>query len=103
VRQAGRAINPSELAAQNRLLEAAELARKQSMPELALSRLDTLIARYPDAELAHNARVERFRVLHAMGRDAEAVAAARDYLRRHPSGFARAEAQHLIEERPTSP
>jgi hypothetical protein len=103
VRQAGRAINPSELAAQNRLLEAAELARKQSMPDLALSRLDTLIARYPDAELAHNARVERFRVLHVMGRNAEAVAAARDYLRRHPRGFARAEAQHLIEERPASP
>lgn len=90
-----RARPPSELAAQNRLLEAADLARKQGMPELALARLETLIARYPDSELAHNARVERFRVLFHAGRASEAAAAARDYLRRHPRGFARAEAAEI--------
>jgi len=97
--KAGRVSPPSELAAQNRLLEAAELARKQGLHELALSRLETLIARYSDAELAQNARVERFRVLHEMGRDADAVGAAREYLGHHPRGYARAEAQHLIEQR----
>jgi hypothetical protein len=87
----------SELAAQNRLLEAAELAQKSGMPTLALQRLEALITRYPDAELAHNARVERFRVLRLAGRDAEAIAAAHAYLERHPGGFARQEAEHLIE------
>jgi hypothetical protein len=87
----------SELAAQNRLLEAAELAQKSGMPSLALQRLDALIARYPDAELAHNARVERFRVLAAMGKRDEAAAAARGYLERHPDGFARDEARRLLE------
>jgi hypothetical protein len=92
-----RPVPPSELAAQNRLLEAAELAQKGGMLALALDRLDRLIARYPDAELADNARVQRFRVLRLAGRDAEAVAAARDYLEQQPSGFAHAEAEQLIE------
>ena len=92
-----RPVPASELAAQNRLLEAAELAQKGGMLPLALERLDTLIARYPDAELADNARVQRFRVLRLAGRDAEAITAARDYLERQPSGFAHAEAEQLIE------
>ena len=92
-----RPVPPSELAAQNRLLEAAELAQKGGMLALALDRLDRLIARYPDAELADNARVQRFRVLRLAGRDAEAVAAARDYLEQQPRGFAHAEAEQLIE------
>jgi hypothetical protein len=89
---------PSELAAQNRLLEAAELAQKSGLPLLAVERLDALISRYPDAELAHNARVERFRVLSLAGRRNEALAAARDYLAQHPNGFARAEAERLLAE-----
>lgn len=91
-------VAQSELAAQNRLLEGAELAQKNGMPTLALQRLETLITRYPDAELAHNARVERFRLLRLAGRGDEAVAAAQAYLDRHPSGFARQEAERLIEE-----
>jgi hypothetical protein len=89
-------VRASELAAQNRLLEAAELAQRSGMPELALQRLETLITRYPNAELAHNARVERFRVLDAMGKKGDALAAARAYLERHPKGFARTEAERLI-------
>lgn len=100
-----RATAASELAAQNRLLEASELAQKSGMPQLALERLGALIARYPDAELAHNARVERFRVLAAMGQPEQAARAARDYLERHPRGFARGEAERLIESaaRPAAP
>ncbi|HEU4581788.1 MAG TPA: FecR domain-containing protein [Polyangiaceae bacterium] len=88
--------SPSELAAQNRLLEGAELARKSGMPALALERLDTLIERFPDAELAHNARVQRMRLLASMGRSQEAARAARQYLELYPRGFARVEAQKQL-------
>lgn len=91
------AVPVSELAAQNRLLEAAELAQKSGMPGLALQRLETLMQRYPDAELAHNARVARFRLLNGMGRKIAAEAAAKDYLERYPHGFARDEAERLSE------
>jgi tetratricopeptide (TPR) repeat protein len=91
-----RAPTPSELAAQNRLLEAAELAEKSGMHALALERLDKLIDLYPSAELSHNARVERIRVLSAMGRSREAAEAARRYLDLYPHGFARAEAERAI-------
>ncbi|HTV23773.1 MAG TPA: FecR domain-containing protein [Polyangiaceae bacterium] len=87
---------PSELAAQNQLLEDAELARRNGSSLLALRQLDTLIQRFPDAELAHNARVQRFRLLQQLGRDADAAEAARDYLEHHPQGFARAEARELL-------
>jgi hypothetical protein len=87
---------PSELAAQNRLLEGAELARKSGMPALALERLDTLIERYPGAELAHNARVQRMRLLASMARSREAGEAARQYLELYPRGFAREEAQKQL-------
>jgi hypothetical protein len=86
----------SELAAQNQLLEDAEHARSNGLPLLAARHLDTLIARYPEAELAHNARVQRFRLLRQTGRDSDAIAGAEDYLRRHPQGFARDEARQLI-------
>jgi hypothetical protein len=89
-------FTPSELAAQNRLLEAAELAQRSGMPALALQRLEVLIARYPEAELAHNARVERFRLLREMGLAREAELAARQYLQSHPNGFAREEAERLV-------
>lgn len=99
-RRPARAPSPSELAEQNRLLEAAELAQRGGMPTLAVERLERLIARYPESELAHNARVERFRVLERSGRHAAAVSAARAYLARHPDGFAREEAESLIGEGP---
>jgi hypothetical protein len=88
----------SDLAAQNRLLDAAELAKESRMPELALERFERLIERYPDSELAQNARVARFRLLEEMGRHAGARAAAREYLVRHPRGFARDEARRLAGE-----
>jgi hypothetical protein len=92
------AAEPSDLAAQNRLLDAAELAKESRMPELAVERFERLIERYPDSELAQNARVARFRLLEEMGRHAGARAAARDYLARHPRGFARDEARRLAGE-----
>jgi hypothetical protein len=93
----------SDLAAQNQLMEAAELAQKSNMPSLALDRLEKLVRRYPDAELSHNARVERFRILNGMGKQQQAAAEARDYLERYPSGFAREEAEHMIEAASAAP
>ncbi len=89
-------VSASDLAAQNQLVEDADHARLNGAPQLAVQHLETLIARYPEAELAHNARVQRFRLLGQMHRDADAVAAADDYLRRYPRGFARDEARQLI-------
>jgi outer membrane protein assembly factor BamD (BamD/ComL family) len=86
---------PSPLAEQNRLLQAAQLARRNGMPALALERLETLIERYPGSELTHNALVERFRLLASMGETAKARNAANEYLKRYPAGFARAEAERL--------
>jgi TolA-binding protein len=86
----------SELAAQTRLLEAAELAQKSGLTDLALERFETLVARYPDSELAHNARVQRLRLLRSQHRDADAAAAAQDYLAHYPQGFAREEAERVL-------
>ncbi|MEY2930393.1 MAG: hypothetical protein RL033_1142 [Pseudomonadota bacterium] len=102
VRRARRAApvppNPSDLAAQNRLLEAAELAHKNGLPELALERLSELMRLHPDSEHAHSARVARFRLLRELGREQEAQAAARQYLKSHPRGFARAEVQGWLDK-----
>lgn len=95
-KSSGAASEASDLAEQNRLLEAAELAQKSAMPKLALERVELLIQRFPDAELAHNARVERLRLLRDMGKATEAERAAREYLSRYPNGFARAEARRLL-------
>jgi hypothetical protein len=51
---------------------------------------------YPDGELAHNARVEHFRLLAETGDLDDARASARVYLERYPHGFARREADRLI-------
>lgn len=89
---------PSDLAAQNRLLEAAELAHKNGLPELALERLSELMRLHPDSEHAHSARVARFRLLRELGREQEAQAAARQYLKSHPRGFARAEVEGWLQK-----
>lgn len=89
---------PSELAAQNRLLEAAELARKNGLPQLALTRLAELIRLHPGSEHAHSARVTRFRLLRELGRDEEARAAARQYLELYPRGFARSELEDWLQQ-----
>jgi tetratricopeptide (TPR) repeat protein len=94
---AATALRASELSEQNRLLEAAGLARENGMPELALERLERLLESHPEAELAHNARVERFRLLAQLGRREAARGAAREYLERHPNGFARKEARLLLD------
>lgn len=85
-----------DLTEQNRLFQSALDARKRGAVSSAVERLATLMARYPRSELAHNARVEHFRVLAAAGRQREARQSAQTYLLDYPKGFARAEAQRVV-------
>lgn len=87
----------SELAEQNRLLQGAALAKRSGLPRLALERLETLLERYPTSELAHNARVEHFRLLRDTGEDELARRSARTYLARYPNGFAAVEAKSVLD------
>ncbi len=79
----------------NALLSSALEAGRLGRDELALSRLNELLRRYPDSPVADSARVERFRVLKRLGRDHEAARAAEGYLEGKPDGFARDEAREL--------
>jgi FecR protein len=86
---------PSDLAEQNSLFLSAREARNNGNITLAVQRLEALMQRYPRSELAHNARVEHFRILESAGRLGEARASARRYVGQYPKGFARAEAEKL--------
>jgi hypothetical protein len=85
----------SELARQNQLFERAQAARRGGQYELALQRFVALMTGFPGSEHAHNARVEHFRLLRSLGRQAEARHSAQVYLRSYPRGFAAAEAERL--------
>lgn len=87
---------PAPLAAQNELFQAAVRSQRRGDDEGALAQFDALLARYPGSPLAADARVRKFRTLARLGRDADARAAAAEYLARHPAGFARPEAEQLL-------
>jgi hypothetical protein len=65
----------------------------------ALAKLDRLLGSYPSGPLSESAAVERMRLLAASDRP-RAAASAREYLRRHPRGFARAEAETIAASAP---
>jgi hypothetical protein len=90
------ATESSTLAQENDLYAAASRAAREGNEALAISTLNSLLARYPNAPLAQNARVDRFRALARSGRAQEAVAQARRYLADYPNGFARDEAKTLV-------
>lgn len=83
----------SQLADQNRLYRSAMHAKRNGMNQLALSRLDDLLHRYPESPLAENAHVERLRLLQSLGRRDQASRASEEYLERYPRGFAVEEAE----------
>jgi outer membrane protein assembly factor BamD (BamD/ComL family) len=70
-------------------------AKRAGRDEVAIRHLEELLARFPDASLAPNARVERFRALARLGKRDAAAGSARQYLDRHPDGFASAEARSV--------
>jgi ferric-dicitrate binding protein FerR (iron transport regulator) len=84
----------SVLALQNQMFSEAEAAQRAGDHRRALSAFERLEERYPDGPLAESSMVERLRILRVENPRA-AVALARTYLSRFPSGFARVEAQAI--------
>jgi hypothetical protein len=85
----------SELAAQNDLFNEAMTAKRRGEVRSAIASFDRLLSRYPDCPLAESAAAERMKLLAEVDR-ARGAEAARDYLRRHPAGFAREDAESLL-------
>jgi hypothetical protein len=84
----------SELAAQNDLFDRGVEAKRRGDSSSALSAFQELLGRYPGSPLAEAASAERMKLLQAVD-PARAPAAAREYLSRYPSGFARADAERI--------
>jgi len=84
----------SELAQQNALFSEATAARRRGDVATAMALYERLAARHPSSPLAESALVERMRMLAASDRR-KGADAARAYLERYPSGFARSEATEL--------
>lgn len=86
----------SSLGEQNDMFADAMAAKRRGDTGEALADFDRFLARYPSSPLAESATVERMRLLR--GADAgRAPGAARQYLGRYPNGFARAEAEAILE------
>lgn len=83
------------LAEENRLFEAAILARKRHEDRQVVEMLGTQLARYPTGRLSEEARVERMRALRRLGETIRAAAEARLYLSKYGEGFAREEARDV--------
>lgn len=94
--RAGKVEATSHLAEQNDLFDEAMRAKRAGHTAAALAKLDRLIDGYPGGPLAESAATERLRMLATSPERARAAAAARDYLRRHPRGLARAEAEAIL-------
>jgi hypothetical protein len=87
-------VTSSELAAQNALFGDA-LGKSREDPAAAVAMLDTFLRRYPNAPLEEAVLAKRMRLLASLA-DPRAVGAARDYVARYPSGFARHDADALL-------
>lgn len=89
----------SDLAAQNDLYGAAMSAKQRGELGLAVAGFERLLAKYPSCALAEQATVERMKLLTRLDRP-RAVAAAKSYLARFPKGYARADAQAILDKAP---
>jgi len=97
------ARDPSSLAEQNRLFQAALDARRAGDDAAVLKWIDELFARYPDTTLAQEARLARFRALKSLNRNQDAAREARRYLSAHPDAPAADEARRALLESTTEP
>jgi hypothetical protein len=84
----------SDLAAQNDLFDRGVDAKRKGDSSSALAAFQELLAKYPASPLAEAASAERMKLLHAVD-PSRAPAAAREYLSRYPSGFARGDAERI--------
>jgi hypothetical protein len=84
----------SDLAAQNDLFDRAMSAKARGDSRAALAALGHLLEGYPTSPIAESAALERVKLLAGIDR-ARARDEAREYLRRYPNGFGRADAESL--------
>jgi len=91
-----RKLDSRELADLNERFARAMTLKKNGEPQKALRVLDRLAKRYPGSPLAQELRVERLRLLRAVGRSRAAAIEAARYLREYPNGYAAAEARELV-------
>jgi hypothetical protein len=91
----------STLADQNDLFASAASAKRRGDARGALAALDRFLVTYPASPLTESVMVERMRIAHQQigARDRSEVA-AKEYLARYPDGFAHAEAEAIVAERP---
>jgi len=85
----------SALALQNDLYARASVERNSGHAAEALALYKQLIAQFPGSALVESAYVQRMRLLARM-HDSRAAAEAQRYINRFPDGFARTEAQALL-------
>ena len=88
------AASTSGLAAQNDMFDEAMLAKRRGDLSGAVAAFDRLLSRFPGCPFAESATAERMKLLVGYDRT-RAAEAARDYLHRYPSGFARSDAEAL--------
>lgn len=84
----------SRLAEQNDLYDEGMRLKKRGDLGGAMARFERLLAQYPNGPLGESAEVERMRLLATTDRPRASIA-ARDYLRHHPRGYARSEAEAI--------
>jgi hypothetical protein len=94
--------DPSNLAAQNDQFAEAMSVKRRGDPAAALAAFDRFLAMHPASHLAENAAAERMKLLVTIDR-AAARAAARQYLQKYPSGFARNDARDILASPARSP
>lgn len=95
-----RKFDSRELADQNQRFARAMAHKKNGEPGAALRELGGLLRRYPGSPLTQELRVERLRLLRALGASAQAAREAKRYLREFPQGYAAREADELLSGAP---
>ncbi len=88
-------VAPSSLADQNDAFAEALALKNGGQDDAAAAAFERFVARYPSSNLAESAAVERMKLLLVTDR-ARGVAAAAQYLRRYPNGFAQADARAAV-------
>jgi hypothetical protein len=88
-------LTPSSLADQNDAFAEALALKNGGQDDAAALAFERFVARYPSSNLAESAAVERMKLLLVTDR-ARGVAAAAQYLRRYPNGFAQADARAAV-------
>lgn len=91
-----RAEGPS-LLEQNDAFAGAMSAKRRGDLSGAVDRFSAFVAAYPTSALAESAAAQRMKLLVDLDRG-RAVASARDYLARYPSGFAKRDADAILAE-----